>query len=322
MTELHISRRAVLLSGLAGIVGATVGVPAALRTSRSEAATLPLVGAASRDWKWFDAACGPAQIYRVFDGGFTYATWQQTAAYRAHPNATAFDYSIHVLPQRLTDPTDPINAQIASFLATTPKNIIITNFHEPDNKHASLFTPAQYRAGLAAFANLVRAQNALDGGTRMTSLILMGITYGGSNVTKAIDWWPTDLADGGHVDIAEVDVYNWKHGGTAIPPGYTDGINWRSAKAMLTPSHNFAVAQGAQWAVAEIGMLEDVTNPMHKTTELQAALSLATTYGAQHINYFDTPGPTADWRLRYSTPVGTVSMTSNAALAWKAAMGN
>ena len=102
----------------------------AIGTSTAQGAANPAmtVGAAAHDWQWFDSAIGPLPIYRIFDtGGFHYDTWQQTAAYQKHPNAPQFDYSFDILPQRLTDPNDPINDKIRSFLATTPKNLIITH---------------------------------------------------------------------------------------------------------------------------------------------------------------------------------------------------
>jgi hypothetical protein len=284
-------------------------------------ASSTLVGAASANWPWFDAAVGPVQIYRDFDvGGFHYATWQDTPAYTGHPHARANDYSFDVLPQRLTDPTDAINAQIRSFLATTPKNLIITDFHEPDNVYLGKFTAAQFRAGIVALATMVRAQNALDGGTRMTSVILMGMTLGGYGPTTADSWWPNDDRDGGHADIIEVDVYAFPHNTntSGVPRGYTDGIRWRTATAMLKPTGTFAAAHGTQWAVAEIGFLEDIHNALHKADTMADAVAYATANGAQHINYFDCTGPRADWRLRYSTPVGSTSSTSSAVLRWKA----
>jgi hypothetical protein len=281
-----------------------------------------LVGAAAHDWQWFDNAIGPLPIYRIFDAdGFHYDTWQQTAAYQKHPNAPAFDYSFDTLPQRLTDPNDPINAKIRSFLATTPKNLIITDYHEPD--HASgalgLFTPAQFRAGIVALANMVRAQNAIDGGTRMTSVILMTITFAGNWSTTASDWWPTDARDGGHVDLIEGDMYEWPHATNTlgVPPGYTDGIKWRSADKFLSPLHTFAVAHNTPWAIAELGILEDIHDPLRRANELANAVEYARANGALHVCYFDNPGPHADWRLRWGSPPGTASPTSNAAVMWK-----
>ncbi len=316
----------VLLSSAVS-AGAAAARPAATTdlagpTAPTEAlTTTTLVGASSGDWTWFDKAIGPVQIYRVFDGGFHFATWRDTNAYQQHPNATAFDYSIRVLPQRLTDATDPINSQIRSFLATTPKNLIITNWHEPDETYAKnrQFTPAQYRAGLLALARMVRAQNAVDGGTRRVSLILMDITYSGTWSTQVSDWWPTDVRDGGHVDLIQGDMYEWPHNtNTACcPTGYTDGIKWRTASTLLSPLYNWATAHSTPWAVAELGVLEDIHDPTRKASTLSAAVSFATSHGADHISYFDNAGPRASWRLRYSTPVGTTSMQSNAAVMWK-----
>jgi hypothetical protein len=35
------------------------------------------IGACSRGWAWFDADVGPMDVYRGYDSGFRYATWQQ-----------------------------------------------------------------------------------------------------------------------------------------------------------------------------------------------------------------------------------------------------
>lgn len=309
--------------GRTGVVGSVLACLALLLQPLPGAAATPttLVGASSSDWAWFDQAVGPVQIYRVFDGGFHFATWQATNAYRQHPQATAFDYSIRVLPQRLTTPSDPVNAQIRSFLATTPKNLIITNWHEPDETYTydRQFTPAQYRAGLLALARMVRAQNAADGGTRRVSVILMDITFSGTWDTQVSDWWPTDARDGAHVDLIEGDMYEWPHNtNTACcPAGYTDGVNWRKAATLLSPLSTWAAAHSTPWAVAELGVLEDIHDPARRASELSAAVSFAKAHGADHISYFDNAGPRANWRLRYSTPVGTTSMTSRAALMWR-----
>lgn len=300
------------------------GTGVAIAATSDQDATAPqmLVGASSGNWTWFDQAVGPAQIYRVFDtGGFHYATWQDTLAYRQHPDATAFDYSFDVLPQRLTDPNDPINDKIRAFLATTPKNLIITTYHEPDDEFG-LFTPAEYRAGIVALADMVRAQNALDGGTRKTSVILMAITFTGYWSTSASDWWPTDERDGGHADLIEGDMYEWPHATNTpgVPPGYTDGVKWRTASRLLSPLRDFARAHNTPWAIAELGILEDVHSPTRRADELADAVRFARDNGALHICYFDNRGSRADWRLRWSSPPGTSSANSAAATMWKSLM--
>lgn len=303
---------AIIASLLAAVL--TIAAPPA-----ATGATTTLIGAASKDYAWLDAAVGPVQIYRDFDTGFKYRTWQDTAAYKAHPNAPANHYSMAILPQRLLDPSDPITAQLQTFIASTPKNIILTNYHEPDIKYSGRFTPAQFRAGIVRFAELVRAQNALDGGTRRTSVILMNISFMGRWKFPASEWWPTQARDGGRVDLVASDVYALPHAtNTACcPRGYTDGINWRKPAYLLSFVIKFAKANNTPWAVAELGYLEDVNDPNRKALALREAVRVARLNGADHINYFDTTGPRADWRLRYSSPVGSTSMTSAAALAWK-----
>jgi hypothetical protein len=311
---------ALTATALVALFAATSGSGAGAATVAAATPGTTLVGAASSDWTWLDQAVGRLQIYRDFDvNGFHYARWQDTPAYLRHPSATANDYSFDVLPQRLSDTTDPINDAIRAFLATTPTNLIITDYHEPDNVFGGRFTDAQFRAGIVALAGMVRAQNAVDGGTRRTSVVLMGNTLGGYGRTTPDQWWPNDARDGGHADIIEVDVYGFPHNTNTpgVPPGYTDGIHWRTAKAMLNPTRGFAVAHNTRWAVAEIGFLEDINNPNHRAQTMADAVAYATANGADHINYFDCKGPRADWRLRYASPVGTQSMTSNAAVEWK-----
>jgi hypothetical protein len=304
------------------LVLALLAAPAVLLPAQpAGAVSATKIGAHAQDWAAFDAASGPVQIYRDFDQGFSYARWQDTAAYRAHPAAPANDYSFHVLPQRLTDPADPINGRLRSFLATTPKNIVITNFHEPDwdIKYNNQFTPAQFRGGILALSGMVRAQNALDGGTRRTSVILMDVSFNGHWNWPASDWWPTDARDGGHVDLIAGDIYALPHATNTpcCPAGYTDGVNWQKPAYMLSFLRKFAVDNATPWAISEIGYLEDIHDPLRKAQMLSDAVAYAKANRALHISYFDSRGPRADWRLRHSTPMGTASASSAATLRWK-----
>lgn len=304
------------------------GVAAAVIPAGRAAATQPplppfnsLIGGVATDWTWFDTNVGVVQIYRDFDsGGFHYPTWQQTKAYARHPNAAANDYSFEILPQVLADPASGAQAQVAAFLATTPRNLQVTNYHEPDAKYVGKFTPAQHRAGTVALANLVRAQNAADGGTRRTSVTLMNVTFGITGTTKATDWWPTDTVDGGHADIISVDAYALPHATntTGVPVGYTDGVNWKIPTALLTNVYNFALARQIPWSVSELGYLEDIHDPLRKANTIRDVVAWAKSHGAHHVSYFDNKGPRADWRLRYNNPpIPSQSTTSNATVTWK-----
>lgn len=320
---------AVVVASVTSFLGCNLAVADAsasnVSASSDLAASSTLVGAHSADWSWFDDALGSAQIYRIFDtGGFHYSKWQDTAAYRGHPNAAAFDYSFEILPQRLSNLSDPIRSNLRAFLATTPKNIVVTNFHEPDNKFKGRFTPQQFRSGILALADMVREQNAIDGGTRITSVILMDITFTDAWSTSADDWWPNAARDGGQVDLIQGDMYEWPHATNTpgVPPGYTDGVKWRSADSLLSPLYNFARRHNTSWAVAELGILEDVNNPSRRAVELSNAVAFAKRNGAHHISYFDNKGPRANWRLSWSTPVGVTSKQSRAAIAWKSLMAD
>lgn len=321
------TRIAALVLTIVGGLAASLALPASASaapagraTVVTAAATTTRVGAASSDWARFDSAVGPVGLYRDFDGSFSYATWQDTPAYRAHPNAAANEYSFKVLPQLVAGGRDPIVARIRSFVATTPKNIILTNYHEPERYGAGLFSTAQYRAGIVALAAIVRAQNALDGGSRRVSVILMNITFKGQWSTRPADWWPTDARDGGHADIVSADVYALPHATQTgcCPRGYTDGVNWQKPSFLMNFVRSFAVANNTDWSVSELGYLEDVHDPSRRAQALSDAVAYARANGADHVSYFDSSGPRADWRLRWSTPVGTDSLTSAAALRWRA----
>lgn len=326
-------RASALLSVLttAALALAVVASPAAAGAPLATGSPAPvagvanpdmLVGASTSDWAWFDQAVGPVQVYRHFDGGFGFATWKATKAYKLHPNAPMYDYSTKLLPQRLTNPADPINAQYRAFLATTPKNIIITNFHEPDNETTALFTPAQFRAGILALDAMVNAQNAADGGTRMTAVTLMNITFGTYSRSRAIDWWPTVARDGGTVDIIQTDAYALPHltNTQGIPSGYTSGQKWTNPQGLLGNITSFASTNHTPWAVAELGYLEDVNNRNRRSTTIGDVVAYARANGAHHISYFDNKGPRADWRLRWSSPIGSTSANSLAVQTWKAAV--
>jgi hypothetical protein len=313
-------RQFITRTALGGAAAALIPADRAAATPSPIPPYNSLIGAASTDWTWFNASVGPVQIYRDFDSGFQYPTWQQTKAYALHPNAPANDYSFKILPQVLADPLSGAQAQVAAFLATTPKNLQVTNYHEPDNQYVGKFTPAQHRAGIVALASLVRAQNAVDGGTRRTSVVLMNVTFGTTGTTNATDWWPTDAVDGGHADIISVDAYALPHATntTGVPVGYTDGVNWKTPTGLLTNVYNFAVARQIPWSVSELGYLEDVHDPMHKANTIRDVVTWAKSHGARHVSYFDQKGPRADWRLRYNNPpIPSQSSTSNAALMWK-----
>ncbi|WP_239111856.1 PKD domain-containing protein [Phycicoccus sonneratiae] len=277
-----------------------------------------LLGAASSSWPWFDPAIGPVDVYREFDSGFGYARWQDTPAYLAHPGAR-FEYSFRVLPQRLSNPTDPIVEQVRAFVATTPKDIILTVYHEPENYGAGKFDAAQYRAGLLALKRIVDAQDAADGGGRMVALILMNVTFKGMWTSAPADWWPTDARDGGHVDIVSADVYALPHATqtACCPAGYTDGVDWRRPEHLMSFVRDFAARNRTPWSVSEFGYLEDVGDPGRRSRVLQDAVAYARANGAHHVNVFDSKGDRADWRLRWGTPVGTASSTSTAARTWR-----
>jgi hypothetical protein len=286
------------------------------------------VGAWSKDWTWFDAAVGPVDVYRGYDSGFHYPTWQQVPAAIAHPGRMN-DYSFQLPPAQVIAGTQ--DAALKTFIASTPTNIVLTNFHEPEQEIAAgAFTFAQFRAANVHLKSLVAAQNALDGGTRKVSVILMYDTVTGFRGRVSENYWPTAAkGDGGTVDLISADVYALPHATNTpgVPAGYTDGVNWKGAAALMKPVLAFAKAHKTDWAVSELGYLEDISLPSHKADALREAvayaaagkLSTTVTYRpALWISVWDSRGTRGDWQLRYnSPPVPSTSSTSTAALAWR-----
>jgi hypothetical protein len=314
--------RRMFLGGTAA-VGLTAAFGAVDVSPAAGAVGATLVGGVSSDWAWFDANVGPVDIYRDYgSGGFLYPTWQDTVAYQRHPDAAANDYSFEAPPAGLVDASSGWRERVAAFLATTPRNITVTNFHEPDDpkRYGGTFTTQQFRAAIVVLAGLVRAQNARDGGTRRTSVILMNVTFGVYGRYVATDWWPSDARDGGHADIISVDAYALPHATNTpgVPAGYTDGVNWKKPAGLLTNVLTFAQQRSIPWSISELGYLEDIHDPFRKANTVRDVVMWASARGARHVSYFDARGPRADWRLRYDQPpIPSQSPTSRATTMWR-----
>jgi hypothetical protein len=239
------------------------------------------------------------------------------------------DYSFQLPPADVASGAD--DAILQTFIASTPKNIVLTNFHEPEQEIAAgQFTFAQFRAGIVRLNQLVDAQNLVDGGTRKVSVILMVSTFTGFMGRNPVNYWPTTANDGGTADLISVDVYSAPHATdtASVPLGYTDGVNWKDPAKLMYPVVKFAKANATDWAVSELGYLEDVNSAGHKAQALQQAVAAAiagktsatspTYRRALWISYWDSRGGRADWELRYNNPpVPSTSSTSTAAQTWK-----
>jgi len=327
---------AAVAVGVMTAASATTGASATLTTAgvsitTAQVSSSPtLIGAWSRDWPWFDAAVGPVQVYRGYDGGFHYATWQQVPVKHAHPGGVN-DYSFQLPPGEVAAGLH--DAKLKTFIASTPENIVLTNHHEPEQEiDAGEFTASAFRKAQARLNMLVDAQNAIDGGTRKVSVILMTSTFTGFKGRNAENYWPTlAKGDGGTVDLISVDVYAAPHATntSGVPAGYTSGLNWKHPSVIMKPALVFAETHATDWAVSELGYLEDVNNPTRKADALRAAVTYAmegkpTATSAPYrpalwISYWDSVGSRADWRLRHhNPPVPSTSLNSNAAQAWKA----
>jgi hypothetical protein len=311
---------------IAGLV--LLGLVVAPSSAGASATSVTKVGAWSKDWKWFDAAVGPMDVYRGYDNGFHYPTWQQVPRALAHPGGMN-DYSFQLPPAEVMAGLH--DAELQTFIASSPLNIVLTNFHEPEQEiELGHFTFAEFRAAQAHLNQLVDAQNLIDGGSRKVSVILMVSTFTGFKGRNPENYWPTALkGDGGSADLISADVYAAPHAtGTAgVPIGYTDGISWKTPAALMKPVVLFAKAHLTDWAVSELGYLENVNDPARKAQALRDAVAFAKAgkptatapvyRPALWISYWDSRGGRADWELRYSPPVPSTSNTSNAALAWR-----
>ncbi len=274
------------------------------------------VGATSKDWTWFDAAVGPAEIYRNFDSGFHYPTWATTQARALHPNAPRYDYSFNIPPAQAV--AGLWDARLRTFVRSTPINTILSIWHEPEQEiEAKLFSAADFKAMMVRFKGIVTEANALDGGTRLVSVVLMVSTFTGFKNRNPDTYWPG--LEG--ADLIAVDAYGSPTRNSVTPPGYTNGRNWRTGDVLLTPVYNFAVSKGAQWGVSEFGYLVDTTNFDHKAQAISQAVAFARENDAVMFEYFDSFGSRGDWRLRYAAPpIPSTSTTSPAVLAIKAAI--
>lgn len=283
-------------------------------------------------WTAFDQGAGQMDVYRGYDNGFRYATWQQIPAgqrYRGPQDLDTVmnDYSFRIPPAQLI--SGAYDARLRTFLASTPPNVVLSNYHEPEQEiEAGQFTFAQYRSAQLRLHRLVDEQNAIDGGTRKVSVILMISTFTGFQGRNAANYWPTAARDGGTVDLISADVYNAPHGtGTTVPLGYTTGINWKTPAVLVRPVLNFARQNNTDWAISELGLLEDVNDPTRKATDMRGVVDIARSgrigtlvhRPALWVSYWNSRGGRADWGLRFNNPpVPSETTDSTAYQAWRA----
>ncbi len=276
------------------------------------------VGATSRDWAWFDRAVGPVRIYRNFDAGFHYRTWPATKAHALHPNAPRYDYSFNLPPAEVA--AGQWDARLRTFLASTPRNTILSIWHEPEQEIArGLFSAAQFRNMMIRFKGLVDAQDTRDGGSRLVSVVLMAATFAGFKGRNPNTYWPGSAG----ADLIAVDAYGSPSGTrtAAAPAGYTDGRRWKTAAALLRPVDTFAAGEGTRWGVSEFGYLVDIHHPARKAQAITEAVAYARSHRAVMFEYYDSYGSRADWRLRYQNPrAPATSDTSDAVKALHAAI--
>jgi len=270
----------------------------------------PLLGGFSKDGSWYDATIGRATIYRQYDSGFHLTTWQKSYMSTRAGSAVS-DLSLSIPPAQLAGGS--LDARLWTFLRTTPKTLIITNQHEPeDNIEAGQFTAAAYRAAIARLAKIVHGVNAEDGGARKVSTILMVDTLHGFKHRNPLNYWPGNDASGRpYVDVLSFDTYAWPHatGTSGVPVGYTDGVRWLSSAELLDPVISYAAKMGRRWMISEFAFLEDIHNKAHRGNAIIDFVNYARLHNALAVEYWDSVGRRADWRLKY----GAISVAS-----WKA----
>lgn len=278
------SRRRIATIGSALVIATTLG---AVQPNTASAGSPTMVGAATADRAWLDANVGPLESYRVYSPTLP-SKWTSGLS-RPGP----VDYSFNLDPKAVPNS----RGKIESFVATTPKNLRIAYWHEPEVE----ISPADFRSATRIVADIVHAQNRADGGTRRVQMILMGWTYRKGDGRDPMDWWPgRDSAGRNYVDIVSVDVYSDPQGPNTYN-GYTNGVNWRSAAQLFDPTIEFAAKVGARWSVSEFGYLEDSTDPGHKAQAITKAIDYAIARNAVAVQYWDSVGRRGDWRLRHST---------------------
>jgi hypothetical protein len=312
------------------VIGVLVAPPGAGASPTS----VTKIGAWSQfgNWTAFNAGAGQMDVYRGYDSGFNYPTWQQIPSgqrYRGPQNLPTVinDYSFQIPPAQLI--AGLWDDRLRTFIASTPRNVVLTNHHEPEQEiEAGQFTFAQFRAAQLRLDDLVDAQNLIDGGTRRVSVILMISTFTGFQGRNAANYWPTVARDGGTVDVISADVYNAPHGtGTTVPLGYTTGTNWKTPAGLVRPVLSFARLNNTDWAISELGLLEDVNNPTRRATDMRGVVDIARSgrigtlqwRPALWVSYWNSRGGRADWGLRFNNPpVPSETTNSNAYQAWRA----
>jgi hypothetical protein len=312
---------------LLGVLVAPTGAGASLTSATK-------IGAWSQygNWTAFNQGAGQMDVYRGYDSGFRYATWSAIPVgqrYRGPQNLPTVinDYSFQIPPAQLI--AGQWDDRLRTFIASTPLNVVLTNHHEPEQEiEAGQFTFAQFRAAQLRLDRLVDEQNAVDGGTRKVSVILMISTFTGFQGRNASNYWPTVARDGDTVDLISADVYNAPHGtGTTVPLGYTTGTNWKTPAGLVRPVLTFARLNNTDWAISELGLLEDVNNPNRKSTDMRGVVDIARSgrigtlvwRPALWVSYWNSRGGRADWGLRFNNPpVPSETTSSNAYQAWRA----
>jgi hypothetical protein len=302
---------AALLGTLGGPAGAAVPVD----NDSSTPGLRGFLGGYSPDDRWYNDYIGLPQIFRSYDSGFHFRTWQDTTAYRRHGNSPE-DYSFKIPPAQLA--AGAYDDRLREFLASTPRYFIFTNYHEPEQEIASgRFTAADFRAAIVRLAQLVHAQNALDDGTRKVAVTLMSDTVNGFKGRNPLDYWPgKDPATGkNYADVLSFDTYAWPHATNTpgVPAGYTDGQRWMTSAQLLDPGIALAQSLETPWMISEFGFLEDVNDPGHKARAIADFVQYAFAHGAIGLEYWDGVGSRGDWRLDHS---------AQATAMWSALVGS
>ena len=197
-------------------------------------------------WTAFDQGAGQMDVYRGYDNGFRYATWQQIPSgqrYRGPQNLASVmnDYSFRIPPAQLAaGALGRPAAHLHRLHAAQRGADATTTSRSRRSRPASSPSPSSARPSSGS-NRLVDAQNAdrrrhPQGVGHPDDLDLHRLP--GPERQQLL----AHLArDGGTVDLISADVYNAPHGtGTAVPLGYTTGINWKTPAGLVRPVLTFA----------------------------------------------------------------------------------
>jgi len=221
-----------------------------------------------------DAMFGPLQAIRIFFAGAP-KPWTAPELSHSRPVVASFKISPREVLEGRHDDT------MRAWFAAAPRNRTVwwVYWHEPeDNIAKSEFTAADYRA---AFTRLDGLANQASNPMLRTTQVLMDWTLDSRSQRNWRDYYP-----GANV----IDVQAWDQYGYASEPGCAHES--MAAHEARVPAYQTTVAEGNDYAIAEIGSL--------CIPQRAAWLRDVCAWGSSRavfVTYFHSFGPLGDYRL-------------------------